>query len=104
MDRPHSLPDQLPLDWTKLPEELRYLARPAVLFGQHAHSADRHEMIQTLSDAELIALASLSKVTRTAYESRRISDWLAQYQTTDAPEARLVRHLIELMDEFIREI
>ena len=98
--------DARPLDWSKLPEDLRYLANPATLFGHHALSVHRHQMIQEMSDAELIALATLSKPMRQPDESKRISAWLNQYQLPDPahPEAQLVRHLIELIDEFIEEI
>lgn len=98
--------DSRPLEWSKLPEDLRYLARPATLYGVHALSGKRHEMIQEMSDAELIALATLSKHMRTPDESARIIAWLQQYQPMDSanPEPLMVRHLIELIDEFIREI
>jgi hypothetical protein len=98
--------DSSPLDWSKLPEDLRYLAKPATLFGHHALNSHRHQMIQEMSDAELIALATLSKHMRKPDESQRISAWLKQHQSLDStnPEALLVRHLIELIDEFIAEL
>ena len=93
-------------DWSKLPEDLRYLAKPATLYGIHSLSCHRHQMIQEMSDPELIALATLSKHMRKPDEARQISAWLNQYQVADTanPELLLVRHLIELIDEFIVEL
>jgi len=103
---PHVPADISSLDWSKLPQDLRYLAKPAMFFGHHSLSSDRHQMIQEMSDAELIALATLSKHMRKPDESQRISAWLNEYQPMDPanPEPLLVRHLIELIDEFIVEL
>jgi hypothetical protein len=95
---PMNLPraDELPCDWTKLPENLRYLAGPAEKFGRFqfdnriVHFFDH---VMTLADKdELVRLG-----VKMADDFPRIEAWLDEYNMTKHREAALVYFTMHLL-------
>ncbi len=77
-----------PLDWSKLPAKLRYLAGPAERYGIVQFAADREQFLKTLTPAQETELSELKE--------RILSDWeakeqfLNEFPMTDHKESRLI--------------
>ena len=86
---PQEVKQTAPLDWSKLPPSLRYLAGPAEVYGGLQFDDPIYEFLQKRMTAdERAELDALSK--RYGQDWEAISRWLDEYPMTDHPEARLV--------------
>jgi hypothetical protein len=78
-----------PLDWTKLPEELRYLAITAEKYGHYQFEDRIYDFLMNkMTPEEKQELMELSK--RGGRDKRLINQWLDKYNMTVHKEARLV--------------
>ncbi len=77
------------LDWSKLPPPLKYLARPAEVYGGLQFDDPIYEFLRERMTAEEQAeLRSLSQ--RYGQDCGAINRWLDEFSMTVHPEARLV--------------
>lgn len=91
-------PPPPPFDWTKLPDDLRYLAEPAERYGEIGSDADLVRFLEAADETQLASLAALAERIRLAGHLTRINQWLDQYSITDHREAAAVYFLMLLLD------
>jgi hypothetical protein len=89
-----------PLDWTKLPGDLRYLAEPAEKYGKYQFDEEIDGFIETMTVAQRAEL----KVVADAMQRNRetINEFLDKYPMTEHKEAALVyflEHLIAMIND-----
>ncbi len=78
-----------PLDWTKLPDELQYLAKPAEKYGRYQFDDKIDDFLTNkMTPAEKLELVALSA--QFERDQRLIQQWLDKNNITLHPEARLV--------------
>ncbi|VTR96330.1 unnamed protein product [Gemmata massiliana] len=77
-----------PLDWSKLPSELSWLAGPAERFGLLQVDDPIHDFLRGLDPVGRDELRTLSEQWGGAWPA--VNSWLGEYPTTAHPEARLV--------------
>ena len=84
-----------------LPDELRYLRRPAVKFGFHFLVEDYDEVIRRLSPNALRELAEVSERIRRNGHQRAISQWIAECYDPEDPVGYdgAVTSMLFLLDE-----
>ncbi|OWK38521.1 hypothetical protein [Fimbriiglobus ruber] len=86
--RPEAAPKP-PLDWSKLPPPLRYLAGPAEVYGELQFESRIYEFLEKrMTEDERSELRELSR--RYDRDGEAINRWLDAFSITDHPEARLV--------------
>ena len=82
-------------DWTKLPEELRYLGEVAEKFGEF-HGDDA---IDEFDEEQLSELAAASEQIRLRGDAPAIFEWFKSHDTTKHPEAAWLAVAVSLMEE-----
>lgn len=83
------------LDWTKLPESLRYLAEPAEVYGGIQFEESVARFVQNATRTQLATLAEVAN--RVREDLGRINGWLDAHRMTEHPEAELVYFLLQLL-------
>jgi len=92
-------PPQPLLDWTKLPEHLRYLAEPAEKFGKYTFEEEWRRFVENASEQDINELAAVSERIRMQGHVDEIYDWFRKHDVGDQPEAEKLGWMIELMKE-----
>lgn len=95
-------PPPVVLDWTKLPEDLRYVAAPAKAYSEFWGPANRKRLARRLAvapqeKAQLVALAARMRPT----DYGRLDEWLRAYPLEDHPEAELVFTLLAVLGDVV---
>jgi hypothetical protein len=83
-------------DWSKLPEELEYLAEPAAKYGKHQFENQMDHFLENATEAEIEEIAVLAE--RVRFDWDRIQRWLDEYELTKHPEAAAVHALTGIME------
>jgi hypothetical protein len=86
-----------PLDWNKLPAELRYLAEPAREFGGIQFGEQIDAFKATATPAQLKYLTPIACRAHADFE--KINRWLDEYRMTQHQEAARVYFLLQLVTE-----
>ncbi|MEJ5275985.1 MAG: hypothetical protein WHU94_08755 [Thermogemmata sp.] len=92
--------EAVPLDWTKLPPELRYLAEPAEKYGKYQFPAQIDAFIDTMTPSQQAELQEIDR--RSLADKTKIEDFLDTYRMTEHREAELIYflfHLIEIIKD-----
>lgn len=87
--------EQQPLDWTKLPLELRYLAEPAEKYGRYQFPDEVYDFISTMSASQSAELKEINE--RSLPDERKVEDFLDSYLMTEHKEAELIYFLFHLI-------
>jgi hypothetical protein len=85
-----------PLDWSKLPQELRYLAEPARKFGVYQFHDDIVEFLEGITETELTELRKVNN--RIKQDHQKIKDWLDCHRITEHREAQLIYFMFGVLD------
>ena len=85
-----------PLDWSKLPDDLRYLAEPAKKYGKHQFHEQICAFLDRMTADEEDELRRLDQ--RTRKDQVKISAFLRTHSLTQHQEACFVYFLIGLLD------
>ncbi len=85
----------VPLDWTKLPPELRYLVEPAEKYGKYQFPEEVDAFINTMTSSQLDELLEIDR--RSLTDETKIEDFLNSYRMTDHKEAELIYFLFHLI-------
>jgi hypothetical protein len=94
-------PPPVMLDWSKLPEELRYVREPAMKYGKLWHPDHRARFARRMTRAEHKELKALAKRVRSTGDIERICEWERQYSALDHPEAQLTMVLLAVLGDIV---
>jgi hypothetical protein len=84
------------LDWTKLPDKLRYLAEPAEKYGHYQFDERILDFYRNEFKQEHVAELKVLGL-RASTDKDAIDQWLADHSLTEHPEAALVYFLGHFM-------
>lgn len=85
-----------PLDWSKLPDDLRYLAEPAEKYGKYQFEEEICAFLERMTADEEDELRALDRLARRDYDS--INAFIRGHRITEHEESCLVYFLIGLLD------
>jgi hypothetical protein len=85
-------------DWSKLSEQLQYLAEPAAKYGKHQFESQMDDFLANASESEIEEIAALAERIRLSGDWVTIQQWLDEYELTDHPEAAAVHALTGIME------
>lgn len=94
-------PPPVVLDWTKLPDALRYVREPAMKYGKLWHPDHRDRFKRRMTRAEHKELKELAKRIRSTGDFDRLAEWLRQHRAKDHPEASLIGSLLEVLGDVV---
>ena len=94
-------PPPVVLDWSKLPEALRYVREPAMKYGKLWHPDHRARFRRRMTAADHDELKALATRIRSTGDFKRLGEWLLQHPAKDHPETYLVGALAELLAETV---
>jgi len=95
-------PPPVMLDWSKLPEGLRYLREPAMKYGGLWHPDHRARFKRRMTPAEHEELKALATRLRSTGDNQRLEEWQGQWRNVPDPEeSALVTTLLELLEYIV---
>jgi hypothetical protein len=85
-----------PLDWSKLPAELQYLAKPAEKYGRYQFHDEIVKFLRILTDEQFAELVAVKK--RAGRDGAKIDAFLKEFRMTEHREAELVYFMFGVID------
>ena len=94
-------PPPVMLDWSKLPEALRYVREPAMKYGKLWHPDHRDRFARRMTRVERKELKALAERLRSTGDIERLWEWERQYRAVDHKEAQLTMVLLEVLADIV---
>ena len=94
-------PPPIMLDWSKLPDALRYVRVPAMKYGKLWHPDHRARFARRMTRAEHKELKALAKRVRSTGDIDRLWEWERQFSAVDHKEAQLTMVLLEVLADIV---
>ena len=89
------------LDWSKLPESLRYVREPAMKYGKLWDPDRRARFARRIKPADHEELKALAERLRSTGDFKRLWEWERQYRAVDHPEAQLTMVLLQVLADIV---